>query len=151
MARNKSTYATLLAPTSSKTSEVSYRNNDEPIIPDNKEKPLYDNFYNFYRRCRKIRSFQSTWEFVHFKYILELHDIFVAGMKRVDPSIDEDELYSYEFLVEFCSFLYNSSSTRITEGLEPLTEQEQHAYFKYLKAKQDKESKLWDEKTKNLK
>jgi len=81
----------------------------------------------------------GTWEMTYFKHILELHAIFVAGIKRL--GLGYLDMNSFEFLEVFSHFIKDCSSGEITpfvdrvgEGVDKNLED---LYFEYMVKRND--------------
>jgi hypothetical protein len=75
-------------------------------------------------------SSYDTWERYYLKELLELRNIFVKQISQVNP---EMILYlsSPEFFLKFNRFIYKNSTTKISQWLEPLTEELETIYSEY--------------------
>jgi hypothetical protein len=76
-------------------------------------------------------SNHDSWERTYFKQLLDLRNIFIQGMVQNQPEM-EQYLNSPHFFHRFTSFLYNNSSTKISEFIEPLSEDLENTYLEYM-------------------
>jgi hypothetical protein len=75
----------------------------------------------------------STWEFMYFEHILDMHRIFSKNLERMegyDLTTDVNP-YTFEFLKKFSKFLYDCSSKKTSQNLETLSETAFQIYINY--------------------
>ena len=70
----------------------------------------------------------DVWEHTYFQHILNLHDIFVSGVKKMGVDIETD---TFNFLYVFGNFLRECSSGEISPHIEDLSENLDDFYLEY--------------------
>ena len=61
----------------------------------------------------------ETWEFCYFKYLLELYEIFIIGIKKLDIGIDTSSVNVFN---KFIKFIRECSSGKISKYLDTIEE-----------------------------
>lgn len=59
----------------------------------------------------------ATWVYKYRKYLLDLRDIFATTFLKRFPE-QKEFIYSDKFFSDFCSFVYNNSSKKLSHCLE---------------------------------
>lgn len=78
-------------------------------------------------------SSHVNWELAHYKCLLELYDIFMDGMYKLDPNFDDN----VDTFYNFTDFVHHVSSTNISPYLEDLTQTHEDEYTLYTIKRQD--------------
>lgn len=96
-----------------------YNGNNERTTTTNKPKYVWRRDSNY-----------DSWEHSYFLILLKLRNIFIERIIEIRP---EMELYltSEQFFYIFNQFIYENSSTIISNFLEPLTQEVEDIYSKY--------------------
>ena len=68
------------------------------------------------------RASYDTWVFSYFSHLVQMRDIFVGRMNHSDAYVSKDWLYSFEFLEDFCQFMYEYSSGYVSPDPEEMNE-----------------------------
>jgi len=78
-------------------------------------------------------SSHASWELAYYHPLLQLYNIFMDGMYKLDPNFPENRDTFYNF----SNFVYNVSSTHISPYLEDLTPTQEDEYLLYTIKRQD--------------
>lgn len=82
-----------------------------------------------------------AWERAYIEHVFQLRKIFIREMTTIFPNLDIDSLRSTHFLDSFSTFLYETSSKKISPYLSPMSEELEHAYTEFIIKREELESK----------
>ena len=82
---------------------------------------------------RNRTSSLEAWEYVYFSHIIDLRNIFLEGLEKLEMT--GDYLRSEIFFDKFARFIKKNSSGEINRYIKELNEYEENMYFKYVESK----------------
>jgi hypothetical protein len=112
------------------TTDISnHTNNIEPDLSKSSEN-AYSNRSVKRKYIWRRDSSYDRWERSYFRELLELRDIMATGLSEIN-SDNILYLYSHQFLYKFNKFIYQNSSTTVTEFLEEMSGDLENFYSEY--------------------
>ena len=93
---------------------------------------------NSRRRCvrntvpRRGNSSHHSWERAYFRHLINIRNILINGMVKIEPDGDKKCLRTPDFLNNLSRFLHEVSSKEISPYLDELTDREEEDYITYL-------------------
>lgn len=78
------------------------------------------------------RASYDAWTLSYFPHIVRLRDILVNGLTSSNESLSKEWLYSFNFLDNFCQYMYEYSSGIISKNIENMDSDLEDYYYEFL-------------------